>query len=298
MKESYLYQKLADSQVECQTCAHHCLIKTGQRGICGVRQNSDGRLFVLNYGRAVAAQIDPVEKKPLFHFLPGSQTYSLAAVGCNFRCVNCQNWQISQVSKQPELNTERIESLGYPLPPEEIIKQAQINRCPSISYTYTEPTIFLEYALDTMKLAKKTGLKNIWVSNGFMSEETIKLISPFLDAANIDLKSFDDNFYRQNCGAGLEPVLNSLLALKKAGIWLEITTLVIPSLSDSEKIFEQIALFIKNELGVKTPWHLSRFFPEVSWHAQKLPATPIESLQKARQIGLSAGLKNVYIENI
>lgn len=188
--------------------------------------------------------------------------------------------------------------MGEKLPPEEIVAQTIKYHCPSISYTYTEPTIFLEWALETMKLAKNKDLKNIWVTNGFMSPETIKLIAPYLDAANVDLKSFDDEFYRKTCGAKLAPVLDNLKALKKAGVHLEITTLIIPTLSDDLKTLGQIANFIKSELGADTPWHLSRFFPDVSFSLQKLPATPLETLKKAEQIGFSAGLKNVYLGNI
>jgi pyruvate formate lyase activating enzyme len=298
MKESYLYQKLSKNQVQCQTCAHQCKIALGQRGICGVRENQNGTLMVLNYGRAIAAHIDPIEKKPLYHFLPGTFTYSIAAAGCNFRCQNCQNWEISQAPKDTKLTGEEISKMGWELKPEEIIKQTLKHNCPSISYTYTEPTIFLEWALDTMKLAKTKGLKNIWVSNGFMSAPTIELIAPYLDAANIDLKSFDDNFYKKICGSRLEPVLENLKTLKKLGIHLEITTLVIPTLSDDEKMFAQIAQFIKTELSPETPWHISRFSPAISWQLKNLPSTPLAPLKKAQQIGLSVGLKNVYLGNV
>jgi len=298
LKESLLYQKLPNQAVRCQTCSHRCQILPGRRGICGVRQNIDGALYVLNYGRAIAAHVDPIEKKPLYHFLPGTFTYSVAAAGCNFRCQNCQNWEISQMPKDRKLTGEQIAVLGEELAPQEIVAQTIKNNCPSISYTYTEPTIFLEWALETMKLAKNERLKNIWVTNGFMSAETIKLIAPYLDAANVDLKSSDDKFYQKVCGARLEPVLENLKTLKKAGVHLEITTLIIPTLSDDLKTLGQIANFIKSELGADTPWHLSRFFPDVSFSLQGLPATPLETLKKAEQIGFSAGLKNVYLGNI
>jgi len=298
MKESCLYQKLTDNQVKCQTCAHRCLISPGRRGICGVRQNIEGRLFVLTDGRAIASHIDPIEKKPLFHFLPGSQSYSVAAVGCNLRCANCQNWEISQTSKEPQITAEEIEEMGFDLPPQKIVEEALASSCPSISYTYTEPTIFLEWALDTMKLAKKKGLKNVWVSNGFMTEETIILIAPYLDAANVDLKSFSEEFYQKNCGAKLVPILENLKLMKKMGMWLEITTLVIPTLSDSPEMLKQIARFIKKELGPETPWHVSAFSGEISWKLQQLPETPVSTLQKAAQIGLDAGLKYVYSGNV
>ena len=298
MKESYLYQKLVKNRVRCLTCAHNCLISPDQRGICGVRANVGGKLFVLNYGRALAAHIDPIEKKPLFHFLPGSQTYSFAAAGCNLRCANCQNWEISQAPKKPKNTGYQIQALGFDLSPEKIIEEAISSRCPSISYTYTEPTIFLEYALDTMKLAHQKGLKNIWVSNGFMSRETLELIAPYLDAANIDLKSFDDEFYQKNCGARLQPILDALKLLKKKDVWLEITTLVIPGLSDSDVMFKQIAQFIKKELGEQTPWRISKFSGDISWKLQNLPETSTEILKKAYQIGKDAGLKYVYSGNV
>ncbi len=298
MKESCLYQKLSDNQVRCQTCAHRCLIPLNQRGICGVRANLKGKLWVLNYGRAVADHIDPIEKKPLFHFLPGSQTYSVAAAGCNLRCANCQNWEISQASKEAKITNKDIEAFGFDLPPQKIIAEALASHCPSISYTYTEPTIFLEWALDTMKLAKQKDLKNVWVSNGFMSEETINLIAPYLDAANIDLKSFSEEFYREYCGAKLAPILANLKLLKKMGVWLEITTLAVPTLTDSEEMFRQIAQFIKEELGAETPWHISKFSGEISHKLKHLPETPIKTLEKAAQIGLDAGLKYVYSGNV
>ena len=310
MKESYLYQKLvperkpvashgaSKNRVRCLTCAHQCLILAGQLGICGVRENVAGKLFVLNYGRALAAHLDPIEKKPLFHFLPGSQTYSFAAAGCNLRCANCQNWEISQAPKEPKISSRQIQAMGFELAPKDIVEEALVQKTPSISYTYTEPTIFLEYALDTMKLARQKDLKNIWVSNGFMSRETLELIAPYLDAANIDLKSFDDEFYQKNCGARLQPILDSLKLLKKLGVWLEITTLVIPSLSDSDAMFKQIAQFIKKELGEQTPWRISKFSGDISWKLQNLPETSTEILKKAYQIGKDAGLKYVYSGNV
>lgn len=298
MKESYLYQKLNKNQVRCQTCAHHCLINPGQRGICGVRENIEGKLFLLTYGQAIAEHLDPIEKKPFFHFLPGSYSLSIAAAGCNLRCANCQNWDISQASKQPKIISQQIQQMGFALLPNKIVQDALEQKAPSISYTYTEPTIFLEYALDTMELARQEGLKNTWVSNGFMSKEALELIAPYLDAANVDLKSFDDEFYQKNCGARLQPILETLRLMKKLGVWLEITTLIIPTLSDDQKMLQQIAQFIKKELGEETPWHVTQFSGEISWKLQGLPQTPIETLKKAAQIGLEAGLKYVYSGNV
>lgn len=298
MKESILYEKLKDKNVRCKTCGHSCVVALGKRGICGVRENIDGKLYLLVYGRAIAANIDPVEKKPLYHFLPRTTTFSIATVGCNFRCGNCQNWTISQFGKSSDTTPEIIEESGESLPPEKVVELAKENNCPSISYTYTEPTIFLEYALDTMKLAKKAGLKNIWVSNGFMSKETLKLAIPYLDAINIDLKSFDDKFYRENCGARLAPILENCREIVKNKIWLETTTLIIPTLSDEEKMLEKIARFIKNELGDFVPWHVSAFSGAISWKLRHLPETPIEKIRKACGIGKKAGLKHVYAGNI
>lgn len=297
-KESYLYEKLDNRRVRCQTCHHYCLLAPGQRGVCGVRQNIDGALQLLVYGWAVAANIDPIEKKPLYHFLSKTFTYSLATLGCNFRCANCQNWSISQLPKNAELTSEAIARFGETITPKEIVARAIKHNCPSVSYTYTEPTIFLEYALDTMKLARAAGLKNIWVTNGYTSPKTLALITPYLDAANVDLKSFSDEFYQKNCGAKLQPILDNLKTLKKSNIHLEITTLVIPTLSDSDEMFSQIARFIKTELGADTPWHLSRFSPSVSWQLQHLPFTPLVALKKAEQIGLATGLKNIHLGNV
>lgn len=292
MKEVYLYKKLKAEKVQCQNCAHYCIIENGKRGICGVRENRDGKLYSLVYGKACAINIDPIEKKPFFHFLPGSQSLSVATAGCNFSCHSCQNWTISQ---GPQV-FGRIE--GEEISPEEIVKIALKNNLPSISYTYTEPAIFSEYALDTMKFAKKAGLKNNWVSNGFWSKELFDLIFSYLDAANIDLKSFEDEFYIKYSSGRLQPVLDTLRRIKDKGIWLEITTLIIPTISDSEKTLKGIANFIKKELDSETPWHVTRFSGAISWKLQHLPDTPAETLEKAYKIGKEAGLKYVYTGNV
>jgi len=288
MKEAYLYKKLRDKKVQCRNCAHFCIIEDGKRGICRVRENQGGKLYALNYGKVVACHIDPIEKKPFYHFLPETYSLSVATVGCNFKCHFCQNWEISQAK----------EIAGEDLSPRSIVELAKKQKLPSISYTYTEPAIFSEYALDTMKIARKKGLKNAWVSNGFWSKELFDLISPYLDAANIDLKSFDNDFYIKYCGGQLQPVLETLKRLKDKKIWIEVTTLVIPTLNDKEEIFINIANFIKKELGPETPWHVSRFFPEVSWRLAHLPPTPMENLEKAREIGKKTGLKHVHLDNI
>lgn len=295
-KEVYVYRKLGDNKVQCRTCAHYCQIIPGGRGICAVRKNIDGKLYAFNYGKAVAVNIDPIEKKPFFHFLPGSYSLSIAAVGCNFRCLNCQNWDIAQEYKGNLPAGGEVP--GEDLKPEQIVNAALKNKLPSISYTYTEPTIFLEYALDTMKLAKKNGLKNVFVSNGFMSPETTELVIPYLDAINIDIKGFSEDVYSKLCGAKLKPVLDTARLMKKSGVWLEITTLVIPTFSDSEKTLTDIAGFIKKELGAETPWHISRFSSMISWQLHHLPDTPLETLKAACEIGKKAGLKYVYTGNV
>ncbi len=292
MKEVYLYKKLKNKKVQCKNCAHFCVIGKGKRGICSVRENKEGKLYALNYAKPCALNIDPIEKKPFLHFLPGTSSLSVATVGCNFACYSCQNYQISQC---PQLSGK---IKGEQVSPEQIVKMAQRKKLPSISYTYTEPAVFSEYALDTMKLARKEGIKNTWVSNGFWSKELFDLINPYLDAVNIDLKSFEDKFYKKYCGGRLQPVLETLKRLKKKGIWVEVTTLVIPTLTDSEKMFKNIANFIKKELGKETPWHISRFSGAISWKLKDLPLTPIETLKKGYKIGKKAGLKYVYTGNI
>ena len=292
MKEAILYQKLEQNKVQCQACNHFCTILPDKKGICGVRQNQAGILYSLVYGQAISEAVDPIEKKPLFHLLPGSKALSVATIGCNFRCDNCQNWQISQASKiQPEV-------LGQDLQPDQIVKDAIKTDCASIAYTYTEPTIFVEYALDTMKLARQKGLKNVWVSNGYMSTQTLEAISGYLDAINIDLKFFDNQSYLKNCGGQLDPILNNLRWLKKNKIHLEVTTLSIPTLSDSAKMFSKMAKFIKNELGADTAWHLSAFSPDISYKLDGLSPTSVSTLEEARQIGLDQGLKYVYLGNV
>jgi len=296
MKECYLYRQLKNGSVQCRACCHYCLIKNGAKGKCSVRENRNGKLYSLVYNQPCALEIDPIEKKPLYLFLPGSKTLSLATVGCNFSCLNCQNWTISQLPKMGLKIQEKFQEKKRT--PFEIVKIALKNKLPSISYTYTEPTIFLEYALDTMKLAKKAGLKNIWITNAFFSEETFNLIKNYLDAANVDLKSFDERFYREICQGELKPVLENLKRIKKANIWLEITTLVIPQLNDSPQNLTMAANFIKKELGAHTPWHLSRFFASISWRLKHLSDTPLETLEMAAAIGKKAGLKNVFIGNV
>jgi pyruvate formate lyase activating enzyme len=246
----------------------------------------------LNYQKVVALSIDPIEKKPLFHFLPGTHSLSLASPGCNFSCSSCQNWMISQ---GPRL-TGQVK--GEELEAKKIVQIALKNQTPSISYTYTEPTIFLEYSLEIMKLAKEQGVKNVWVTNGFFSEQTLELIKPYLDAMNIDLKGFSNDFYQQQCGARIQPVLDNLKKVVKNKIWLEITTLVIPGLNDDPKTLKKIAEFIKKELGPDVPWHITRFSGSISWKLKHLPNTSLEKLVQTYQIGKNQGLNHVYIGNV
>ncbi|RLG54961.1 MAG: AmmeMemoRadiSam system radical SAM enzyme, partial [Candidatus Hydrothermarchaeota archaeon] len=269
MKEAMFYDKI-NGKVKCKLCRHSCVIPEGKRGICGVRQNRNGKLYSLVYGKLVAKNVDPIEKKPLYHFYPGSKAYSIATVGCNFSCKHCQNYEISQPAR------ETGEIFGRDFSPEEIVAEAKRYNCEVIAYTYTEPTVFYEYAYETAKLASKEGIKNIFVTNGYTSEEALKEISPYLDGANIDLKAFTDKFYREICGARLEPVLETIKLYKELGIWIEITTLVIPTLNDNEEELRKIAEFIKS-LGDEIPWHVSAFHPD--YKLMNLPRTPLETLR-------------------
>ncbi|PJE57549.1 MAG: AmmeMemoRadiSam system radical SAM enzyme [Candidatus Portnoybacteria bacterium CG10_big_fil_rev_8_21_14_0_10_38_18] len=293
MHEALLYEKLSEKKIRCNACNHRCIIAQNKRGICGVRENHDGKLYSLVYGKIIAEHIDPIEKKPLYHFMPGSFSLSIATVGCNFRCLHCQNADISQITKE---KPEDVKILGEDIKPEKIVQDALDNKCPSISYTYTEPTIFVEYALDCMKLAKENDLRNVWVSNGYMTKDTLDLVGEYLDATNIDLKAFTEEFYQEVCGARLKPVLENLIDIKKRRIWLEVTTLIIPGKNDSEKELKQIAGFIKDELGDDTPWHVSRFFPH--YKMPDVPSTPVEKVYEAVEIGEKVGLKYVYPGNV
>ena len=305
MHQALLYKKLENQNVQCTACNHYCEISPSQTGICGVRQNIDGKLFLLVYGKAVAAHVDPIEKKPLFHFLPNSKIFSIGTIGCNFACTFCQNWDISQATKdikkklQKEGNLKdislKVTNYGYALPPEKIIAYCQTHSIPSIAYTYNEPTVFFEYTLDTAKLAHQAGIKNVYVSNGFASKEAIDKIAPFLDAINIDLKAFTDGFYQKTCKAKLQPVLDNIKYYYEKGIWVEITTLVIPDKNDSEKELTDIAQFIAS-VSKKIPWHVTRFHP--AYKMQNIHTTPEKALQKAYDIGKKAGLKYVYAGNI
>jgi len=290
MKEALLYEKRAEKTVQCHLCNHECIIQNGRFGICLVRQNKDGILYTHVFDRIIAEHVDPIEKKPLFHFLPGSKSYSVATVGCNFKCRFCQNANIAQMP------ADQGQITGMHLTPEQVVQTAICNRCKSISFTYTEPTIYFEFALETAKKAHEQNIKTIFVSNGYMSKDAIKMISPFLDAANIDLKSFNDHFYKKYCGGRLQPVLENLVSLKENNVFVEITTLVVTGLNDDPNEIKQSADFIINELGPETPWHLSRFHP--TYRLKDRPSTSIETLQRSRKIGIDAGLHYVFTGNV
>jgi len=290
MKEALLYEKIEDRSVRCYLCSHYCRISNQQFGICGVRQNIDGLLYTYVYARPCALHIDPIEKKPLYHFFPGSSSFSVATIGCNFRCGFCQNWEISQstIRDGVDLGTEEVN-------PEDIVRAAIKNKCKSISYTYTEPTIFFEYALDTAKLAKTEGLYNNFVTNGYMTKECLLMIKPYLDAANVDLKFFKDASYKKNCGGALQPVLNSIRLMHELGIWVEVTTLVVPGENDSEEELTGIAQFIA-DVDKNMPWHVSRFHPDYKF--TDYGPTPEATLKKAQEIGERCGLTYIYVGNV
>ena len=289
--EAYLYEKLEDRKVRCHLCAHACVIKPGKRGLCGVRQNQEGILESLVFGRLIAQHVDPIEKKPLFHLLPGSRAYSIATVGCNFKCRFCQNADIAQMP-----NDRQGTIMGLDCSPEEVVDAALQQGCRSIAYTYTEPTVFFEFAYETARLAHAKGLKNVFVTNGFMSGEALEMVAPFLDAANVDLKAFTREFYKTRCSAALEPVKETLRRMKALKVWVEVTTLVIPGLNDDPDELGRLAAFIAGELGPETPWHISRFHP--TYKLTDRPPTPVKTLADAYEIGRRAGLHYVYMGNV
>jgi pyruvate formate lyase activating enzyme len=290
IKDAMLWAPLAGGKVACALCSHRCVVAPSKAGICAVRENREGKLVTLVYGEAIAAHVDPVEKKPLYHFYPGSKALSIATAGCNFRCAFCQNWEISQAPRRKDGGIG-----GHKLPPREIVREALAQECRSISYTYTEPTIFFEYAFDTAKLAKEAGLANNFVTNGYMTEEALTAIRPYLDAANVDLKAFKDETYKKVCGARLEPVLESIRRMRKLGIWVEVTTLVVPGLNDGAEELTAIARFIAG-VDPDIPWHISRFHPDFEY--ADAPPTPAKTLRLAAEIGKREGLRYLYIGNM
>jgi pyruvate formate lyase activating enzyme len=305
VKEAILYEKLAGKKVKCTACRHYCIVPDKGTGICGVRQNKEGKLYLIVYGKASAVNVDPVEKKPLFHFLPGMPIFSLGTVGCNFSCQFCQNADLSQATKDLRANLieegraedmgVEVGKFGYELPPEKIVKATANQKIPSIAYTYNEPIIFFEYLYDTAKLATKKGIKNVLVTNGYETDEALEKLLPYVQALNIDLKSFSSDFYTSVCKARLEKVLETIKSAKKMGFWVEVTTLVIPGKNDSKKELGSIAEFIAS-IDKLMPWHVTAFFPQ--YKMINVSATPASALEKAYALGKKAGLKYVYVGNI
>ncbi len=292
LREARYWTPEPDRIVRCTLCAQYCRIKPGKVGVCGVRENVDGELRTSVYGMLAAMNVDPIEKKPLFHVLPGSRSFSLATVGCNFRCTFCQNWDLSQSSKG---RNRRIS--GQQAEPDELVRAAVRSDCRVIAYTYSEPTIFYEWAYDIAKLATLKGILNVFVTNGYIAPEPLRDIQPHLNAANVDLKSFHDAEYRKHMGApGVKPVLDTLRLMRKLGIWVEVTTLVVPTRNDSDDELRDIARFIATELGPEVPWHISRFHPD--YRDTALPPTPVSTLRRAYDIGCDEGLRYVYMGNV
>ena len=290
--ETLIYDKLDNHAVKCHVCNHFCIIQDGKRGRCRVRENSGGKLTTLVYPKVIAKSVDPIEKKPLFHVKPGSYSYSIATAGCNFQCSFCQNARIAQV---PE-NYPGCRLKGEDMLPETIIKEAVKRGCETVSYTYTEPTVFCELAMETAKLAREEGLLNIFVTNGYMSPRLLEMAAPLLEAANVDLKAFNDTFYKRYCRARLDPVKETIKKMKTAGIVVEITTLLIPGLNDDPSEIDAMARFIASDVGKETPWHISRFHP--CHKMRDKPPTSLSSLERVYTAGKAAGLDYVYVGNV
>ena len=291
LKKAILWQSAEANKVRCNLCNHRCLIAEGGLGRCSVRQNIDGVLYSLVYDRVCAANADPIEKKPLFHFQPGTKSFSIATPGCNFKCIFCQNWQISQMA------AEEGYIQGHPYSPSDIVNSAVRNNCVSIAYTYTEPTIFMELCADCGRLAKEKGLANVFVSIGFMTREAVDFALVWLNGIKIDLKSFREDYYKNLCKAKLAPVLDTIRYIaKETDIWLELTTLIVPGENDGDEELKQIADFIVNDAGPDVPWHVSRFYPQ--YKMDDKDATPPSTLEKAVQIGKAAGLNYIYVGNL
>lgn len=287
MNRAFFYTSENDT-VHCHLCSHGCVIGDGRRGICSVRENRGGVLYSLNYGKLVARNIDPIEKKPLFHVLPGSLTYSISTLGCNFSCRHCQNHSISQLERTAPVT-------GVDCSPDEVVAATEAGGCESISYTYVEPTIFYEYAYDCARLAKERGLKNFFVSNGYMAEEPTRKLAPFIDGINVDIKGFSEDFYTHVAGAKLAPVLNHIELLVALGVWVEVTTLLIGGLNDSDQELKDLAAFIAS-VDVNIPWHITAFHP--AYRMTNVGPTSRESLIRAMKIGREAGLNHVYMGNV
>jgi pyruvate formate lyase activating enzyme len=286
--EALFYQKLDNQKVKCELCPRYCVISPGKRGYCRVRENQQGQLISISYAKPVAIHLDPIEKKPLFHFFPSQKAFSVATAGCNLNCKFCQNWDISQ--GQPEkLNYTALE-------PEELVNKALASGAPVVAFTYTEPTVFYEYMLDSFRIARSRGLKNVMHSNGYINEEPLRRLAKYLDAANIDLKGFKEEYYAKICEGSLAPVLKSLKVLKEEGVHLEITNLVLTGFNDDPESITKMCLWIKDNLGSSTPLHFTRFFP--MYKLLGLNPTPVETLENVRKIALDCGLKYVYIGNV
>lgn len=287
-KEAMYYKQLEDLRVECLLCPRNCKIADKERGYCGVRENRDGKYYTLVHSRACAMHVDPIEKKPFFHYLPGTNGYSIATAGCNIECKFCQNWQISQ------FRPEQVENVT--LTPEDVVKNAKENGCPTIAYTYSEPVVFYEYMYDTAKLGKENGIGSVMVSNGYIKEEPLKELCKHLSAVKIDFKAFTEKFYKETCSGELKPVLDTLVTLKKIGIWFEIVVLIIPTLNDTDKELKEMCGWIKENLGPDVPIHFTRYHP--TYKIKNIPPTPVATLEKARKIAMDAGLNYPYIGNV
>ncbi len=287
-KEAMYYKQLEDLRVECLLCPRNCKIADKERGYCGVRENRDGKYYTLVHSRACTMHVDPIEKKPLFHYLPGTNGYSIATAGCNIECKFCQNWQISQ------FRPEQVESVK--LTPEDVVKNAKENGCPTIAYTYSEPVVFYEYMYDTAKMGKENGIGSVMVSNGYIKEEPLKELCKHLSAVKIDFKAFTEKFYKETCSGELKPVLDTLVTLKKIGIWFEIVVLIIPTLNDTDKELKEMCGWIKENLGPDVPIHFTRYHP--TYKIKNIPPTPVATLEKARKIAMDAGLNYPYIGNV
>ena len=290
MKEALLWEKSENQKVNCRLCNHRCNIAESFFGICGVRQNIKGILYSTNYGRLIATNIDPIEKKPLFHFLPGSESMSIASAGCNFHCEFCQNYSISQIKR------EGILSKGEEIKPDDLVKTAKASGCRSISYTYTEPTVYFEYVLDCSKPAKREKIYNVWVTNGFLTKEGFDLIAPYIDAANIDLKAFNDETYKKVMGGRLQGVLDTITLMNKNKVWVEVTTLIVPGMNDSESELKETAKFLC-DTDPDIPWHLSAYHADYKF-ADRGDRTSLKSLNRAQEIGYEVGLHYVYCGNV
>lgn len=286
-KEAILYEKVGKA-LNCKICERRCIISPGKTGFCQMRENMGDKIYNLNYAAVSSAAVDPIEKKPLFHFYPGSMVFSLGSVGCNFRCRYCQNWGISQA----ELENIPTRDMS----PEDAIHLTKEYECKSIAWTYNEPTMWFEYTLDSAKIARKEDIKTIYVTNGYMSEESFQEIRPYLDAANIDLKGMREKFYQDLCEARLEPVLDTIVRMYDAKIHIEVTNLMIPGYNDSDEDIRSLVKFMVDEVGVEVPLHFTRFFPQ--YQMQELPPTEIKYLEKAHKIAKDAGMKYVYIGNV